>query len=113
MAEKTVTEEIEEEVNNGYDAPTNVNEVEVINTYELEEKAKKVVPKGGFDYMSGASGDEFTLKQNIEAWNAKGILPRVLADVEFPGNKHLYYWTRIKSSFYYVTNRSSWFSSSS
>ncbi|MCF1619337.1 alpha-hydroxy-acid oxidizing protein [Tetragenococcus koreensis] len=84
MAEKTVTEEIEEEVNNGYDAPTNVNEVEVINTYELEEKAKKVVPKGGFDYMSGASGDEFTLKQNIEAWNAKGILPRVLADVEFP-----------------------------
>ncbi|MCT8310282.1 alpha-hydroxy-acid oxidizing protein [Tetragenococcus halophilus] len=85
MTKKDITEENKEDVNNGgYDAPSNVNEVEVINTYELEEKAKEVVPKGGFDYMSGASGDEFTLQQNTKVWDKKGILPRVLADVEFP-----------------------------
>lgn len=84
MTKKTVAEEIKEEVDAGYNAPSNVNEIEVINTYELEEKAREVVPKGGFDYMSGASGDKFTLKQNTKAWDKKGILPRVLADVEFP-----------------------------
>ncbi|MEL5941110.1 alpha-hydroxy-acid oxidizing protein, partial [Tetragenococcus halophilus] len=85
MTKKDITEENKEDVNNGgYDAPSNVNEVEVINTYELEEKAKEMVPKGGFDYMSGASGDEFTLQQNTKVWDKKGILPRVLADVEFP-----------------------------
>lgn len=67
-----------------YDAPTVEQEIEVVSTYRLEDKAREVVPKGGFDYISGASGDEFTLKQNNKAWSHKGILPRVLADVENP-----------------------------
>lgn len=67
-----------------YNAPSEIKEIRVINTYELEDEARKIVPKGGFDYMSGASGDEFTLRQNNEAWNKKGIIPRVLADVEHP-----------------------------
>lgn len=67
-----------------YDAPTVEQEIEVVSTYRLEDKAREVVPHGGFDYMSGASGEEFTLKQNNEAWKHKGILPRVLADVENP-----------------------------
>ncbi len=68
----------------GYDAPTEIKDIEVVSTYRLEEEARKIVPKGGFDYMSGGSGDEFTLKQNTEVWSKKGLLPRVLADVEFP-----------------------------
>ena len=67
-----------------YDAPTVEQEIDVISTYRLEDQAREVVPKGGFDYISGASGEEYTLKQNNEAWKRKGILPRVLADVENP-----------------------------
>lgn len=67
-----------------YDAPTIEQEIEVISTYHLEEAASHVVPKGGFDYMAGGSGKEFTLKRNDSAWNKKGILPRVLANVENP-----------------------------
>jgi len=67
-----------------YNAPTEVKDIEVINTYELEDKARKIVPKGGFDYMAGGSADEFTLKRNTKAWEHKGILPRLLADVDFP-----------------------------
>lgn len=70
--------------NNVYAAPTTIQDIEVINTYELEERAREVMPKGGFGYISGGSGDEYTLRQNTKAWDAKGILPRVLADVEFP-----------------------------
>lgn len=67
-----------------YAAPTEIKEIEVVNTYELEEKAREVIPNGGYGYISGGSGDEYTLKQNIESFNHKGILPRVLADVENP-----------------------------
>ncbi|RHH67312.1 MULTISPECIES: lactate oxidase [Vagococcus] len=67
-----------------YNAPTIEQEIDVISTYRLEEEASKVVPKGGFDYISGGSGKEFTLQRNDEAWLSKGILPRVLADVENP-----------------------------
>ena len=67
-----------------YDAPTTIQDIEVVNTYELEDRAREIVPHGGFDYISGGSGDEYTLRQNIKAWETKRILPRVLADVEFP-----------------------------
>lgn len=67
-----------------YNAPSEVKEIEVVNTLELEERAGQIVPHGGFHYMSGGSGDEFTLRKNIESFNYKGILPRVLADVEHP-----------------------------
>ncbi|HIZ70382.1 MAG TPA: lactate oxidase [Candidatus Atopostipes pullistercoris] len=67
-----------------YDAPTKIQEIEVLNTYQLEERAGEIVPKGGFDYISGGSGDEFTLRRNTTSWDTKGILPRVLADVEYP-----------------------------
>ncbi|MRJ46203.1 lactate oxidase [Fundicoccus ignavus] len=70
--------------NNIYAAPTTIQDIEVINTYELEDRAREVMPKGGFGYISGGAGDEYTLRQNTKAWDAKGILPRVLADVEFP-----------------------------
>ena len=67
-----------------YNAPTVIQDIEVVNTYELEDRAREIVPHGGFDYISGGSGDEYTLRQNIKAWETKRILPRVLADVEFP-----------------------------
>ena len=70
-----------------YNAPKEIKPIKVINTYELQDEAEKIVPKGGFDYMAGGSGDEFTLRRNTEAFNKKGILPRVLADVEFPDTK--------------------------
>ena len=67
-----------------YDAPTAIQDIEVVNTYELEDRAREIVPHGGFNYMAGGSGDEYTLRQNVKAWDTKRILPRVLSDVEFP-----------------------------
>lgn len=67
-----------------YKAPSEVKEINVVNTYELEMMAGEIIPQGGFDYISGGSGDEYTLKQNVDCFNHKGILPRVLADVENP-----------------------------
>lgn len=82
-----------------YNAPKEIKEIEVINTYELEEKAAEVIPKGGYGYISGGSGDEYTLKQNVESFNHKGILPRVLADVENPDTKTSILGTDINAPF--------------
>ena len=70
-----------------YDAPTKVQDLNILNTYELEALAGEVVPKAGYDYIAGGSGDEFTLSRNITSWNKKGIVPRMLADVEHPDTK--------------------------
>lgn len=78
---------LSEDKTNQYNAPTEVKEIDIVNTFELEELAKEVMPSGGFGYISGGSGDEYTKKQNIDSFNHKGILPRVLADVENPDTK--------------------------
>lgn len=82
-----------------YDAPTEIKELEVVNVYELEKEAEKIVPKGGYDYISGASGDEYTKKQNIESFNHRNIVPRVMADVENPDTSTSILGTDIKAPF--------------
>ena len=89
-----MTEELEK-----YDAPTAIQDIEVVNTYELEERAREIVPHGGFNYMAGGSGDEYTLRQNVKAWETKRILPRVLSDVEFPDTSTKIFEHEIKVPF--------------
>lgn len=83
-------------MSNNYAAPTTEQEIQVINTNELEVRAEEVIPKGGFGYISGGAGDEVTLKNNQKAWNQKGILNRVLADVENPDTSTSILGTDIK-----------------
>ena len=82
-----------------YEAPTAIQDIEVVNTYELEERAREIVPHGGFNYMAGGSGDEYTLRQNVKAWETKRILPRVLSDVEFPDTSTKIFEHEIKVPF--------------
>jgi len=67
-----------------YNAPTEVKELDIINIKELGEDAKKVLPKDGYDFIEVGAGNEDTLRRNIEAWNQKGILQKVLAGTENP-----------------------------
>lgn len=82
-----------------YNAPTEVKEIDIINTYELEDQAEKVIPKGGFGYIKGGAGDEITKNNNDIAWNHKGILPRVLADIENPDTTTSVFGTDIRAPF--------------
>ncbi|MCC5895604.1 MAG: alpha-hydroxy-acid oxidizing protein [Alkalibacterium sp.] len=70
-----------------YHAPSNITSLDIVNTFDLENQASQLIPKGGFDYIAGGAGDEYTLKQNIASFNQKRILPRVLADVESPDTR--------------------------
>lgn len=56
-----------------YNASKAVKELDIYNTIELEDLAKEVMPHGGFDYLAGASGEEYTKLRNVESFKSKGI----------------------------------------
>ena len=67
-----------------YQASTAEKPLNIINVFDLELEAKKVIPEGGYGYISSGAGDLWTIKQNIESFNHKLIVPRVLKNIEHP-----------------------------
>jgi len=62
-----------------YGAPREVKAIEFINLRELEPAAQKVIPAGGFGYISSAAGDEWTKQENEAAFKRVTIAPRYLS----------------------------------
>ena len=52
-----------------------------INLHDYEELARERLDPAAFDYIAGGAGDERTLATNRAAWDAIGLVPRVLCDV--------------------------------
>lgn len=42
---------------------------EPVNVYEFQELARKVLPKMYYDFFAGGAEDEYTLKENVEAFH--------------------------------------------
>lgn len=68
----------EAEAPSAYNAPTEVKKLEILNLRELEAAAQKVIPPGGFGYISSAAGDEWTKRENETAFKRLTIEPRYL-----------------------------------
>jgi len=62
----------------GYAAPTEVKPIEIINLREIEPAAQRIIPAGGFGYISSAAGDEWTKRENEAAFKRVTIVPRYL-----------------------------------
>lgn len=56
----------------------------IINLNDLEAEAKHVIPAGGFGYISSGSGDEWTLRENLAAFQRIPIEPQYLSGVSAP-----------------------------
>ena len=67
-----------------YKASSRDEYIKIINVYDLENAASRVIPHGAFEYIAGGAGDELTLKENITSFNKKYIIPRVLQGIEEP-----------------------------
>jgi L-lactate oxidase len=61
-----------------YGAPTEIKAIDFINLRELEPAAQKVIPAGGFGYISSAAGDEWTKRENEASFKRVTIAPRYL-----------------------------------
>lgn len=60
---------------NGYEQSDREESLDILNLPSLEARAKQIIPAGGFGYISGGSEDEWTLKENTEAFNHVQIIP--------------------------------------
>ena len=67
-----------------YTGGTEVKRLKIINTAELEIEAEKILPKGGYGYIFGGSGAEYTKRENLRAMEAIGLEPHFLAGVLKP-----------------------------
>ena len=72
------------EYTDGYGAGTAVRRLQLTDLIAIEGEAAKVIPKGGFDYIAGGAGNEWTLHANHTAFDRCQIMPRVLTGVEHP-----------------------------
>ena len=62
----------------GYNAPSEIKKIDILNLRELEGLAQKIIPTGGFGYISSAAGDEWTKHENEVAYKRLTIVPRYL-----------------------------------
>jgi len=67
-----------------YTGGTEVKRLRIINTAELEIEAEKILPKGGYGYIFGGSGAEYTKRENLRAMEAIPIEPHFLSGVLKP-----------------------------
>jgi lactate oxidase len=67
-----------------YEALTNESMISVLNLRDLEMEAKKILPPYSYAYISGGSGDEWTMRANEIAFDRWVIEPKFLAGVKAP-----------------------------
>ena len=58
--------------------------LDLINLIEIETQASKVIAPGAFSYIAGGAGDEWTLRENRNAFNRQLIVPRILSGKAAP-----------------------------
>jgi isopentenyl diphosphate isomerase/L-lactate dehydrogenase-like FMN-dependent dehydrogenase len=59
-------------------------EHEPLNVWDFETLAAERLEPGAYGYYAGGSGDEWTLRENVEAYRRWLLRPRVLVDVAQP-----------------------------
>lgn len=59
--------------------PNNEKKIRIITLRDLEAEAQKVMAPYGFAYVSGGAGDEWTMRENLAAFNRTVIVPNYLS----------------------------------
>ena len=55
--------------------------LQIVNLLDLESEAQKILPAGGYGYISGGSGNNWTRRENTEAFSRVNIEPQALSGV--------------------------------
>lgn len=64
--------------------PNNEKRLRIINLRDLEAEAQKVMMPYGFAYVAGGAGDEWTMRENLAAFNRSVIVPNYLSGHGIP-----------------------------
>jgi lactate oxidase len=67
-----------------YRAGSGSRRLDIITLRDLEQMAEKVIPKGGLDFIRGGAGDEWTMRENLAAFERVAIEPNYLSGASQP-----------------------------
>jgi lactate oxidase len=67
--------------NTPYEGSKAEGKLKIVNLPELEGRAQKILPPGGFGYISGGSGANWTREENMAAFTRVQIEPQELSGV--------------------------------
>jgi lactate oxidase len=70
--------------NQPYRAGAGNRRVDIVTLRDLEQMAEKVIPRGGFDFICGGAGDEWTMRENLAAFLRVAIEPNYLSGAKPP-----------------------------
>jgi isopentenyl diphosphate isomerase/L-lactate dehydrogenase-like FMN-dependent dehydrogenase len=70
--------------NQPYRAGTGNRRVDIVTLRDLEQMAEHVIPRGGFDFICGGAGDEWTMRENLAAFLRVSIEPNYLSGAKQP-----------------------------
>lgn len=70
-----------------YVAGSAEKKLDIINLYDLEKEAERLIPAPQFSYIRSGSGDEWTLRENVRSFDDHPIMPRYLAGVKQPDTR--------------------------
>jgi L-lactate oxidase len=70
--------------NEPYRAGTGNRRLDIVTLRDLEQMAEGVIPKGGFDFICGGAGDEWTMRENLAAFLRVAIEPNFLSGAKEP-----------------------------
>ena len=58
--------------------------MELLNVWDYERLAAERLDEGAYGYFAGGANDEWTLRDNVEAFQRWQLRPRVMVDVAEP-----------------------------
>ncbi|BCP51773.1 L-lactate oxidase [Kaistia sp. 32K] len=71
----------------GYRQPTGEETLSIVNLNDLEAEAAKVLPKGGFAFISSGADNQVTLRDNLAAFERIQLRPHYLVGKPAPETK--------------------------
>jgi isopentenyl diphosphate isomerase/L-lactate dehydrogenase-like FMN-dependent dehydrogenase len=67
-----------------YRAGSGSRRLDIVSLRDLEQMAEKVIPRGGLDFIRGGAGDEWTMRENLAAFQRVAIEPNYLSGAKPP-----------------------------
>ncbi|AQW81218.1 alpha-hydroxy-acid oxidizing protein [Campylobacter pinnipediorum] len=83
LADEKTTTKTKKLAKTAYGASTAEKEIKVVSLERLQDEVKKVVPKAGFEFVSGAAGGEWTMHENRRAFDDYRIAPKRLVGLSW------------------------------
>ncbi|WP_297815481.1 alpha-hydroxy-acid oxidizing protein [uncultured Lactobacillus sp.] len=68
----------------GFPQSTREEKLKMTNLLELPEKVKKIMPEGAYYYIASGAENEWTWRNNTQAFNHFQIVPRALTNMQDP-----------------------------